>query len=116
MPAAKCSKNSVPEQQEGLQNTKQNKSPLRAVPQAAKCHCDDDIQCHAPSRSGVSTQRNIKIIAQPASERNVPAPPKIRDVRRKIRHSEVLRKLIPKRVTQANRHVAVPGKIAVELN
>src|ERR1700736_257385 len=58
-----------------MERTPNDKRPCAAVPQAAKDHRDHDIPIHEPARAAVPAQRNVKIIAQPTREADVPAMP-----------------------------------------
>ena len=66
--------------------------------------------------AAAAAQRDEQIIAQPGRQRDVPAPPEVRDVRRQVRHVEVLRQLVAEQVGDADGHVGVAGEVAVDLH
>src|SRR3978361_2178337 len=66
------------------------KGPVRAVPQPAEHHRDDQIQIRQPLRPR-SRQREEQVIAQPVGKADMPFPPELADVLSGIRLVEVLR-------------------------
>ena len=62
----------------------------RATSSASGCD-----RCGA--RRGDSAERKVEVVAQPAGQRHVPAPPELQEVLRHIRRVEVLRERKPNR-------------------
>src|SRR3954453_14691988 len=84
----------VHDERRTVQSAPDYKSPGAAVPQSAEQHRDHDVAVNEPGGSPVSPERNVKIIAQPARETDVPAMPEVGNVRREIRESKVDRELV----------------------
>ncbi len=63
----------------------------------------------------VSTERNVKIIAHPLTERHVPAAPEFGDAARNVRTVEVFRKSKSHHPSQADCHVGIARKIEIYL-
>src|SRR5438552_6914641 len=71
----------------------EDEGPVRPVPQAAEEHDDGEVRVGAPAAEAVSAQWNVKVIPQKRAERNVPAPPEVRDAVRAIRRVEIFHEL-----------------------
>src|SRR3712207_9361202 len=59
-------------------------------------------------------ERDEQVVAQPARQRDVPAPPEVREVGRQVRHVEVLSQLVAEHVRRPQGHVGVAGEVAVD--
>ena len=66
-----------------------DKIPRSAMPQATQEHGNDEIDILADFPLPVATQRDIKVIAQPAGKRNMPPPPEFRNGSGLIRRIKV---------------------------
>src|SRR5436853_7697244 len=53
--------------------------PRRAMPEPTEEHGEDQVNVSAAESAPVSAQGDVKILAQPGGERDVPAPPEIGD-------------------------------------
>src|SRR3977135_2663010 len=79
----------INEQGEAVQPAPDHERPRATVPEAAEQHRDHDVAANEPGRPAISAERNVKIIAQPARETDMPAMPEIRNVLREIRKPEI---------------------------
>src|ERR1043166_1511294 len=77
------------DERKAVQSAPDYKSPSAAVPQSAEQHRDHDVAVDEPGRPAISPERNVKIIAEPAGETDVPAMPEVRDVRGEIRETKI---------------------------
>ncbi len=102
-------------QEETVKGAPEDECPVGPMPQPAQQHDERQVHIGAPRTLPVSTQRNVKIIAQKGAEGDVPAPPEIRDALRAIGGIEVLDKLEPDHPAQSHRHIRVAGEIEVNL-
>src|SRR3989442_14821612 len=59
--------------------------------------------------------RSVKVIPQKRAERNVPAPPEVRDAVRAIRRVEVFHELKAEHPAEADGHVGVAAEIEIDL-
>src|SRR5205085_3573425 len=59
------------DQRHAMQSAPDHKRPCAAVPEAADQHRDHDVAINEPGSPTISSQRNVKIIAQPARETDV---------------------------------------------
>ena len=105
----------MPRQRKTMQGAPQHKCPRRAVPEAAQQEGDEQV-AQGPSRApAVATQRNVQIIAEPAGQRDVPAPPEVLYIRGLVGGIKVPRQMDIEEQRTAYGHVAVAGKVKVEL-
>jgi hypothetical protein len=70
----------------------QHERPVCSMPQPSQQHGEPQIAIGLPLAFAAATQWNVEIIAQTGGERNVPAPPEVRDIRGLVRGIEILRK------------------------
>ena len=89
--------------------------PARPVPQPAEQHHQREVDIRADAALAVAAERDVKVIAEPCGERQVPPPPEFRDRLRAVRRIEVLREHESEHQTEADRHVRVAGKIEIDL-
>ena len=73
-----------------MQQSPNNKRPRRAVPKSAEEHDDHEIERRTQRPDLISTERNVKVIAQKSGKRNVPAPPEIGEADRGIGKPEIV--------------------------
>ena len=93
----------------------QYETDRRAVPQPADQHRQEQVQVGAGFSLAVAAQRNVKVIFQPARQRNVPPAPEFGDRSRFIRRVEVLREAETQQQRQSDRHVRIAREVAVDL-
>lgn len=91
------------------------KIPRSAMPQAAQKHGNDEIGILANFPLPVASQRNIKVIAQPAGKRNMPPPPKFRNGSGLIRGIEIDIEMEAQQQGNADSHITVTGEVAINL-
>ena len=91
------------------------KIPRSAMPQAAQEHGNDEIGILANFPLPVASQRNIKVIAQPAGKRNMPPPPKFRNGSGLIRRIEIDIEMEAQQQGNADSHITVTGEVAINL-
>ncbi len=96
-------------------------------PQTTNVHA---APCHRPPSSIVSSrfryvteaalavaaERDVEVVAQPARQRHVPAPPEVLERHRGIRRVEVLRELEAEQQRDADRDVRVAAEVGEDLN
>src|SRR5438067_3179102 len=99
-----------------MQSPPNHERPRATVPEAAEPPRDHDVAGNEPGSPAISSQRNVKIIAQPARETDVPPMPEVRNVRREIREAEIDRQLIAEQARRRDCHVGVTGKVAIDLD
>src|SRR5206468_10996342 len=92
-----------------------NEIPARPIPQAAPRHRQHEIAIRRRRAAAVPAQGNVKLIAQPTGERDVPAAPELADARSQIRPPKVHRKMKSEQLRHPDRHVSVAGEIEVDL-
>ncbi len=63
----------------------------------------------------IAPERNVKIVAQERTQRDVPAPPEVRDALGLVRRIEILQELEADHPAQADGHVGITGEIEVDL-
>ena len=89
--------------------------PVGAVPKSAHEKDDENVADRFPLADARTTERNVEVVAEPRRKRDVPAPPKLRDVAREVRRLEVRHELDAKEFGGADGDVAVSGEIPVDL-
>ncbi len=92
------------------------KVQFAAVPQAAHDEHDCEVVTHPRAAHPVPAQRDIHIIAKPGRQRDMPAPPEIRDRGRQIRPVEIDHEVKPHHFGRAPGNLGVPREIAVDLH
>ena len=104
------------DERQAMQPAPDHERPRAAVPQSAEQHRDHDVARDEPPAPAIATQRNVKIIAQPGGKADVPAMPELRDVPREIRKVEVERQFVAEQSRAGNRHIRIPGEVAIDLD
>src|SRR5215469_12713786 len=89
--------------------------PARAVPQAAEQHRDHQVAVRLQLAMAIPAQRNVKIIAEPTRERNVPPAPEVGDAGSEIGTAEVYREMEAEQQRHADGHVGIAGKVEEDL-
>ena len=89
--------------------------PARSVPQAGCQKHEQFVRHRAQYPLAVAAQRDIEIIAEPCGQRNVPPPPEVRDAVGTVGIAEVFRQPDTEQQAEADSHIAVAGKIEIEL-
>ena len=86
------------------------------VPKSAQEHRYQQVDVLAHLPFAISSESDIHIVAQPKRERNVPSAPKFSDIFRTERKIEVHPQIESHHFAHTNSHVAVAGKVAIELH
>ena len=89
---------------------------IGAVPEAAEQHGQHEIDRALRLAALVAAERDVDVIAQEARQGHVPAPPEFDDGERGIGRVEVGRQAHAKQAREPDRHVAIAGKIEIELD
>ena len=103
------------QEQRGMNAAPNDERPIGAVPKTAHQEDDEDVADGFPFPHARSAERNVEVVAEPRRERDVPAPPKLRDVAGEVRRLEVGHELDAKELGGADGDVAVAGEIPVDL-
>ncbi len=85
------------------------------MPQPGQYPDNQNIAYLPPFSLPVPAKRDINIIPKPRAERNMPPPPKFRNAKGTIRITEIFREPKTKQLSQSDRHIAVTGKIKIDL-
>src|SRR5665213_2766115 len=91
------------------------KGPVGSMPQTSQQHSGHQVQVCFRFSLPVSTKGDIKVIAQPGAETDVPAPPEVLKADRQIWLAEVHHKVESHELRAATCNVAVPAEIGVYL-
>ena len=90
--------------------------PAGAVPEAADEHRQHQVPVREERPAAVPAERDVEVVAQPARERHVPAPPEVRDRGRRVRRVEVLREREAEQERDPDRDVRVAEEVGVDLH
>ena len=93
----------------------EQEEPARAMPKAAEQKDDHQVDAGARQPLPAAAEREIDVGGQEAGERDMPPLPKFADVEALVRRIEVDRNLDVEHQPHAGRHIAVAGKIEIEL-
>src|SRR6185436_19037404 len=94
-------------EEEAVIQSPRDEGPTRAVPQAAEEKHDDEIEVIARLRAAVAAERDVEVVAEPARQRDVPAPPEFLHRLRDVGMLKILEELKPEHLPEADRHVRV---------
>ena len=89
--------------------------PVRTVPEARQRPDDQQIPHQPHAVDTAAAQREVDIIPEPLTQRNMPAPPKIRDRTGQIGIVEVFRKGKAHHPAEAKRHIRIAGEVKIDL-
>ena len=90
--------------------------PAGAVPEPADEHREHEVAVREERAAAVAAERDVEVVAQPARQRHVPAPPEVRDRRRRVRRVEVLREGEAEEERDPDRDVRVAEEVGVDLD
>ena len=93
----------------------EDKRPACAVPQAGCEKYEKPVEPRPRLPLSVAAERNIQVVAEPAGQRNVPAAPELLDGGRSVRIIEVFAEMEAEHASETDGHIAVAGKIEVDL-
>ena len=97
------------------EQTPQHKIPACAVPEARGRPHDKQVKNGAVFPLAVAAQRNIQIFAEPASQRDMPAPPELRNTARRVGEPEIFREFEAKQPPKPDRHQGITAEIKIDL-
>ena len=112
----------VKEVPEGLFDDQQNaevkaphdKVPAGAMPETGKCPYHKDISDMFQSGDPITAKRDINIISEPASKRNMPASPEFRNTGGNIGIIKVLIKIKSQHFSQTDGHIRIAAEVKIE--
>ena len=93
----------------------EDERPARAVPQTGCEKYEKPVEPCPRIPLSVAAEWNIQIVAEPAGQRNVPAAPELLDGGRGVRIIEVFAEMEAEHASETDGHIAVAGKIEVDL-
>ena len=102
-------------QRGSVQRPPQDESDGRSVPQPAQQHRQHQVRIRPRAPLAVPAQRNVKVVLQPARQRDMPAPPELGDRSRLVGRIEVDREPEAEQQGQPDRHIGVSREVAVNL-
>ena len=104
------------DQQAAVVGAPDDERPGRAVPEAGQQEDDEQVAVGRGAAAPVAAERDVDVVAEPARERHVPAPPEVGDrLRAEYGPVEVLGKPEAEHPAEADRHVGVAGEVEVDL-
>ena len=89
--------------------------PRRPVPEAAEDEGDDEVRVGRHPAAAVPRQGEEDVVAEPGRERDVPAPPELREVGGPVGRVEVLLEAEAEEERRADGDVAVAGEVRPDL-
>ena len=92
-----------------------NKCPISAVPKATDEKHEERVAQLLCTRATTATEWEINIIAKPRHQRDVPTLPKVADIARKVRITEILHQSDAEKATRTDCYIAITGEVAVDL-
>lgn len=92
-----------------------NKCPISAVPQATDEEYNKRVAQLLCPRATTAAEWEINIIAKPRHQRDVPTLPKVADIARKVRVTEVLHQSDAEKATRTDCYIAITGEVTVDL-
>ena len=92
-----------------------NKCPISAVPKATDEEHDERVAQLLCTRATTAAEWEINIIAKPRHQRDVPTLPKVTDIARKVRVTEVLHQADAEKATRTDCYIAITREVAVDL-
>ena len=95
--------------------TPHHERPRRAVPQAADQHREHEVAVRVPPTAAVAAERDVEVVAQPARQRHVPAPPEVLQAQGDVRRVEVRREADAEEQRDADGDVGVAAEVGVDL-
>src|SRR5215831_10451528 len=88
--------------------------PVRAMPQAAQCERHKTVAELTSTPMMAAADRNIDIVTNPRAERDMPAPPELRDARREVWPMKILRQMNAHHAGITDRDVRVPAEVKID--
>ena len=88
--------------------------PICTVPEPRQEPNNQQIADRLTDTLAAAAKGDIDVIAEPRTERNMPATPKFRDASGKVRIIKVLRKLIAEHFCHADSHIGITAEVKIE--
>ena len=101
--------------EQAVQGTPNDEVPRGTVPQAAEQEAEPEVEVHTTCAFAVAAERNIEVVHDESTEGLVPTPPELGDRARSVRVVEIFREFEAHDATQTDGHVAVAGKVEIDL-
>src|SRR5882724_10189325 len=92
-----------------------DESPIGAMPQAAEKHGQHQIDIGARLAKAIATEADVKVVAKPSTEADVPAPPEVLQTLCKVRLAKVDHEMEAHELSAAAGDAAVAAEITVNL-
>ena len=86
------------------------------MPETTQQHGDHQVAANEPNAATVAAQADVEIVAQPARQRDMPAPPEILQRGGPVWLIEIAREAIAEQRRQPHRHIGIGREIAVDLH
>ena len=93
----------------------EDKRPAGSVPESRRKKHKKLVENRPRAPVPAAAEGNIDIVPEPAGERHVPAPPELRYRACAVGMPEIFRQLHAEQQPQPQRHIAVAGKIKIQL-
>src|SRR5256885_5894224 len=92
-----------------------DESPVRSVPQTSKQHGEHQVDVGADISETIAAERDVKIVAQPGAQTDVPSSPEILKTFGEIRLAEVNHEVEAEKLSAAPGNTAVAAEITIDL-
>ena len=103
------------DEQDQIKQAPQDKIPRSPVPQSRQQPYNGKVEVLTCPSAAVAAERDVHVLPEPGGQRDVPAPPEIRDAGRHIGVAEVLRELKAEHTPQSDCHIRISGEIKVNM-
>ena len=102
------------QQNTAVEQAPEDKVPVGPVPDAGEGPDDQQITDGHTLSSPAATQRNVHIVPEPGTQRDMPAAPELCDGSRQIGIVEVLFKVEAEHLGNANGHIGITAEIKIQ--
>src|SRR5262245_27560514 len=92
-----------------------NEIPTRTMPESTEQHGNHQVSIGCQSAATIPPEREVKIIAEPGRQGNVPAAPEVAGVESPVGRVEVFRELHAEEVAKPPRHVRITTEVKIDL-
>ena len=103
-------------EQNAVKNAPNHEMPLSAVPKSAQSEDNDSIENYSAFSASASTEGNIHIVAKPACECDVPAPPQFGDACGEIGAAEIVAEAYSEQLSATHGDVGITREVGINLN
>ena len=98
-----------------MESSPTHKRPVCTMPKPAYQKDNQRITSHFPSAASAAAQRNINVIPEPSSKRDMPTTPKLCYIPGEIREIKVTHQIDAKQAGRANGNIGISGKVSIDL-